>query len=211
MGFFARLFGHEPRLIRLLSARIISGEGMEFYVEFTRHHPELKSPEFIRIVLHYYAKWMFNLTSTQFYPVKRDSDDLMAANILMHYVHESAAVPIAKDSNILSLAGIDDVVRMVDAPPTNTPREFVATLYFVDRMQRHITTDMPETGYNQQAVFSVLALMQAVIREIEKDDLPVLSRALRSMNDAYENGAQYSDTTGLSLVPNAAFMSAVGM
>lgn len=203
MGFLKKLFGLEPNLIKLLSARIVTDEDHRYFISFSKHHTQLQLPEFVRLILHYYAKMLFNFDLS--HPEMSQS-----AFILKNMVHSVLAKGIRKDSNILQAAGIDDVAMMVSSPPRNVPREIVATLSsFVNTTQRHITTDIPRNVYAQHTVFSVMALLQAVLREIDQECIDVLNRSLASMNAAYDSGQSYSDMRNLAAIPTRAYMSAI--
>jgi hypothetical protein len=52
MGFLKRLLGLEPTLIKLLSARIVTDENHKYFILFSKHHPQLQLPEFVRLILH---------------------------------------------------------------------------------------------------------------------------------------------------------------
>lgn len=202
MGFLKKLLGLEPNLIRLLSARIVADEDHRYFISFSKHHTQLQLPEFVRLILHYYAKMLFNFDPS--HPEMSQS-----AFILKNMVHSVLAKGIRKDSNILQAAGIDDVAMIVSSPPRNVPREIVATLFFVDTTQRHITTDVPANVYAQHTVFSVMALLQAVLGEIDQECIDVLNRSLASMNAAYGSGQSYSDIRNLAAIPTRAYMSAI--
>ena len=202
MGFLKKLLGLEPNLIKLLSARIVTDEDHRYFISFSKHHPQLQLPEFVRLILHYYAKMLFNLHPS--HPEMSQS-----AFILKNMVHSVLAKGIRKDFNVLKAADIDDVAMMVSSPPRNVPREIVATLLFVNTMQRHITTDIPRNVYAQQMVFSVMALLQAVLREIDQECIDVLNRSLANMNAAYDSGESYSDMQNLAAIPTRAYMSAI--
>lgn len=202
MGFLKKLLGLEPNLIKLLSARIVTDEDHRYFISFSKHHTQLQLPEFVRLILHYYAKTLFFLDSS-------DPEISQSAFILKNMVHSVLAQGIRKDSNILQAADIDDVAVMVSSPPSNVPREVVATLLFVNTMQRHITTDIPRNVYAQHMVFSVMALLQAVLREIDQECIDVLNRSLASMNAAYDSGQSYSDMQNLAAIPTRAYMSAI--
>ncbi len=202
MGILKKLLGLEPQLIKLLSARIVTDEDHKYYVSFTKHHPQLQLPEFVRLILHYYAKVLFNFGSS-------DPEMLQSASILRNMVQSVINKEIRKDSNVFQLADIDDVAMMVSSPPRNVPREFVATLFFMNTMQRHITTDIPRNAYAQHMVFSVMALLQATLKEVDQECIKVLNRSLANMNVSYDSGQSYSGLKSLAAVPTGAFVSAM--
>ena len=89
------------------------------------------------------------------------------------------------------------------------PREIVATLFFVDTTQRHITTSIPKDAYSQHMVFSVAVLIQATLIELDQDCIDVLNRSLSNMNEAYDSGQSYSDMQNLAAIPTGAYLSAI--
>ena len=202
MGFLKRLLGLEPNLMKLLSAHIVVDEDHRYFVSFHRHHPELQLPEFVRLVLHYYAKILFNFDPS-------DPQMAQSASTLKRMMDSVVTEGVDKDSDILTVANIDDVAQIVTSRPKNDPREIVATLFFVSATRRHITTDIPTNTYVQQMVFSVMVLLQVVINQLDEECVDVLIRALSRMNEAYSLGQEYSDMDSLSSVPNMAYLSAV--
>jgi hypothetical protein len=202
MGFLKKLLGLEPNLIKLISARIVTDEEHQYFISFSKHHPQLKLPEFVRLILHYYAKILFNFDPS-------DPEMSQSAFILKNMIRMVLNEEIQKDSNILQSADIDDVVTMVSSAPANKPREIVATLFSRDTVQRHITTDIPKNVYAQHMVFSVITLIHAAVSGIDQDCIDVLNRSLSDMNDAYDSGESYSDIQNLSSIPTKAYMSAI--
>lgn len=202
MGFLKKLLGLEPNLIKLISTRIVTDEEHQYFISFSKHHPQLKLPEFVRLILHYYAKILFNFDPSD---PEMSQSAFMLKNMIRMVLNEG----IQKDSNILQSADIDDVVTMVSSAPANKPREIVATLFSRDTVQRHITTDIPKNVYAQHMVFSVITLIQAAVSGIDQDCIDVLNRSLSDMNDAYDSGESYSDIQNLSSIPTKAYMSAI--
>ena len=202
MGFLKKLFGLEPNLIKLLSARIVTDEDHRYFVSFSKHHPQLQLPDFVRLILHYYAKMLFNFDPA-------DPEMAQSGLILKNIVDSVLAKGIRKDSNIFQAADIDDVAMMVSSTPRNALREIVATLFFVNTIQRHITINIPKNVYAQHVVFSVIALLQATLTEIDGECINVLNRSLANMNAAYDSGQSYSDMENLPGVPTRAYMSAI--
>ena len=130
MGFFKKLLGLEPNLSKLLSARIVTDEDYGYFISFTKHHPQLQLPEFVQLILHYYAKTLFNFDPS-------DPEMSQSAFILKNMIRSILDEGIRKDTNILQNADIDDIATMVSSAPGNEPREIVATLFFVDTTRRH--------------------------------------------------------------------------
>jgi hypothetical protein len=162
----------------------------------------LQLPEFVRLILHYYAKILFNFDPS-------DPEMSQAALILKNMVQSILDKGIRKDSNILQNADIDDTAKMVSSPPGNKPREVVATLWFVDTTRRHIITDIPKNAYAQHMVFSVVALIHAALIELDQDCVDVLNNTLSRMKEAYDSGQSYSDMQNLAAIPTEAYLSAM--
>ncbi len=202
MGLLKKLLGLEPKSIKLISARIDTDEDHQYFISFSKHHPQLQLPEFVRLILHYYAKILFNFDPS-------DPEMSQSAFILKNMIQSLLDKGIRKDSNILEDAEIDDVAKIVSSAPGNIPREILATLFFVDTTRRHITTDIPKNAYAQHMVFSVVAVIQVALKEMDQDCIDVLNRSLSGMNDAYDSGQSYSDMQNLAAIPTEAYLSAI--
>lgn len=202
MEFLKKLLGREPNLIKLISARVVTDEDHRYFVSFHRHNPRLQLPEFVRLILHYYAKILFVFDPS-------DPEMSEAASMLESMMHSVLSKGISRDSNILEIADIANVVEIVDSPPQNVPREIVATLFFVNSTQRHMTTEIPRNVYAQHTVFSVMVLLQAALKEMDQECIEVLEDSLSNMNDLYALGENYSDKQNLSAIPTKAYLSAI--
>jgi hypothetical protein len=202
MGFLKRLLGLEPNLTKLISATIVTDEDYNYFVTFSKHHPQLQLPEFVRLVLHYYAKMLFNFDPS-------DPEMAQSATILKKMMDRVLTVGIKKDINILDVADISNVARIVSSKPHNVPRQIIATLFFVNTTQRHITTDIPLNVYAQHMVFSVMVLLQSILKEINGDCIDVLNRSLKNMQSAYNSGQFFLEMQNLTAVPTTAYLSAI--
>ena len=207
MGIFKKTFGTKPNLTKLLSAHIITDEDHRYFISFSKYHPQLQLAEFIRLVLYYYAKILFNFDPA-------DPQMSAAALLLKKTIQSLLDKGIHKDSNILKDANIDDVVMMVSSPqwflPRNKPREIVATLFFVDTTKEQlILTDIPKNVYIQHLVFSVMVLLQAVLEKLDQECIDVLNRSLSNMNKHYDSGESYSDIQNLATIPTIAYWSSI--
>jgi hypothetical protein len=202
MGFLKKLLGLEQNLLKLLSARIVTDEEHRYFISFSKHNPQLQFPEFVRLILHYYAKTLFNFDPS-------DPEMSQSAFILKNMIQSLLDKGIRKNSNIFQDAEIDDIAKIVSSSPGNIPREIVATLFFVDTTRRHIMTDIPKNAYAQHMVFSVAALIQATLIELDQECIDVLNRSLSNMNEAYDSGQSYSDMQNLEAIPTGAYLSAI--
>jgi len=202
MGFIKRLFGFESKLIKLLSVRIVTDEVGNYYVSFTQHHEQLKQPEFVRIILHYYSKILF-------YFVPSDPEMKKAAGVLNLMMRDVLDEGIQKKADVLYNAGIDDIATIVSSEPERQSKAIEATLYFVDTMRRHITTSIPRNVYSRHLAISVLVLIQAIINELDQEWIDILNQSLLNMKAAYKSGQSYSKMKNIASIPTAAYLAAL--
>lgn len=200
MGLFDKLFKIERKQNILLCAVILTDEDFRFLVEFNTHDANIKNDEYVRLVLHYYAKILFNF----------DPNDVQmagAAKVLKSMMDAILTARIGKDSNILKLGNIDDVAKMVSSPPKNVPRKIVAKLYSSADNQRVITTDIPVNAYAQHMVFSVVALLHAIVGILDEPSISILNTSVKYMNMSYKSGVSHSDIHNLIKIPNEAYFA----
>jgi hypothetical protein len=201
MSLLSRLFRPMPNLVGLLRASITMSEQNDCHIAFQPLHPKLQSPEYIRLALHYYAKILFIVVP--------GTNDMLSAYMLKGMVDKLVASGLTKELNLFEVVDIADVTRLVASPPTDRPRKLVLTLCFVDIPNRIITTEMPRAIYQQQVVFSVIALLQAIIHILDAVEVQILDKALGAMNAAYDSAVSFSDFQNLARVPNQAYLNAI--
>jgi hypothetical protein len=201
MGFLKRMFGLDPKSVKLLSARIATNEDHRYFISFSRYQPKLQPMELVRLALHYYAKILFSLDQT-------DADRPESALILKNMMQAVLEKNIHKDSNILRDAGIDTAAKLVSSEPPNKPIEIVATLFFIDKMKRRIAVDFPRMARTEHLIFSVMALIHATLIYLDQKNIDVLNRSLSAMNKVYDSGQIFSNIKNLTIIPTKAFISA---
>src|SRR3989344_6943636 len=198
MGFLKKLFGFGPKQIPILKAIITFDEDNNAWVEFEKLHPELKSPEYIRIVLHFYAKMLLIIDPKQ---VEAD----FAYNQLLSEIDNIYIANLKNNPNILKIADIDDVVKI--SRPRAQYHRYVATLFAISGVIRHITTDIPLKGYLQHMAFGVPILIHGVLQYLDGEEIEILQLALKWMNEQYRSGADFRDMRTWESVPINAFLS----
>lgn len=196
MGLFGKLLGTDK--ISLLKAEITVDESMNYNVGFIKLHPELRSPEFICLPLHYYAKILFNFGGT-------DPQSAQASDILLNLMNHLCSVATGRTSQILRIVDIDDVVS-ISSPYNNGLRKIEATLNFLDPMTRQIVTKIPMKIYNQQVVYSVFVLLNEVQKHLSDTEISILFNKLRTLTSIYMGGEDFSSMRNLSLLPNKVFL-----
>jgi hypothetical protein len=199
MRLLTKLFVKKRKEVKLLGARIVTDEDHRYFVSFSKYHPNVHQPEYVRLILHYYAKILFSF----------DPSDLRTCEsplILQQMIQSLLGKGIRKDSNIMRDADIEDVARLVSAPPGNIPREIIVTLSFDNSDQRRIATQIPKTIHTQHMVFSVAALIQATLMKLDQSWITVLNDSLLNMNKAYDSGQSYSN---IASIPAEAYFGAM--
>lgn len=197
---FKKMF--KDKLIELLTVNVYIDDDYYSSVLWQPLRPDLLTCEYIRIGLHYYAKMLFNYDSN-------DKDMKLAAEMQRMALERVLIRSISKNTNLLELADIADVVKLVGRPNDNSS-VIVATLYSMTkplRHLRHITTTVPPDITTQKTVFSVFILFQAIIEFLDNEGIKIFEKALQYMNHKYSSGYNYSSPESLDL-PNQAYIAA---
>ena len=197
MGFFKSLFGFPTAILK---AVVAFDESDNATVEFEKLNPELKSLEYIRIVLHYYAKVLYI-----FDPNQEEANS--AVVLLLIATEKISQANLEENKDILKIADIDDVTALSNIPIVQKHR-FVATLYAGLGVERHIKTDIPFRGYLQHMAFSVLVLIQGVLTNLKRKEMEILQLSLKFMNEQYRGDVDFRDIKNLESVPTNAYVLA---
>lgn len=209
-GFFRRLFQPLPQEFSV--CEITAGETHEYCIVFSSKTGN--ESEYIRLLLHYYAKVLF-----VFDPDTQDqaiSSEFLFSR--MQSVLDSDAFEMDGFETVLEAAEIADVATLTNLPPKDNPRVFKATTYLLPQIEeapirggmRHIMTQFDRSAYEQQIVFSVFAVVQALRdsfaeQQTGRAPLFLMKHALLRMNKFYSEEFNWSDQAALVVVPNLAW------
>jgi uncharacterized protein with PQ loop repeat len=163
---------------------------------------EFSLPELARLVLHYYAKILHILDP-------KDKNSATSARVLLHMTGKVIEKPIARYSNILEIAEINDVMELSTDQSVNSHARIICKLYYVDQMHRAIKTQFRGDISQQEMVFSVFALLQYCVNRYDQECIDILRRSLMFMNTLYGEGHQYSEISNLYEIPNRAYLATV--
>jgi len=197
MRILKNLFGFGPKQIPVLKAIITFDEDNNASVEFEKLHPELKSPEYIRMVLHYYAKMLLIIDPDQ-------PGSVFAHNQLLTSVDSISNANLKGGPNVLKIADINNVVKL--SKPEGKCHRFVATLFAISGAVRHITATIPVKGNLQHLAFSVPVLIQGALQYLDDEEIGTLQLALKWMNEQYRGGADFSNMKTWESVPINAYL-----
>jgi len=199
MGLLGKIIQATTGMKKLVAVKVITDENFNYYVEFQRNDSSARQWEFLRLVLHYYSKMLTLL-----------KDDNVAVTFLLNAMESVLNQGLTKDTNVLENADIADTVTIVQTPPWDGPKDLSGTLWFIDIIKRHVTTELPKNGYCQDMVFAVFAVLDAFIKNNGPDAVKMMESCLSKMQLAYRSGlVDYHKISSIDDVPNAAFVSII--
>jgi len=199
------MLGLGPNWVRLVSARISADEDYRYFVSLMRHHGQVQPFEFVRLLLHYYARVLF-----LFDPANEQM--VQAANELKEMMRGIFSRRVDADCDILQRAGIAGTMALVTSEPQKNRREIITTLYYLSinllKGELYLKADIPKYASIQHMVYSVLALLQSILPELDVRSVNVLNYAVGEMNKAYDAGKGFSELHNMSAIPTEAFNAA---
>lgn len=200
-GWLKRALGLGPNWVKLVSARICADKGYRFFVSLQRYHSQVQPFEFVRLLLHYYARvlFLFDPSNPQMMHSAKGLKEMMRTIFGRRVDH---------DCNILQRAGINGVVTLLNSEPQQKRKEIFITLYYLGKGELYLKTDIPKDVSIQQVVYSVPALLQLILPELDGRSINVLNYAVSKMNEGYNTGRSFSELSNLSAIPTEAFNSA---
>jgi len=205
LEWLKRILGLGPNWVKVVSARISVDEECKYFVSLIRHHSQVRPFEYIRLLLHYYARVLF-----LFDPAKEEM--VQSAKRLKEMMSAIFARRIDSACDVLQRAGIDGEMTLVTSEPQKNRREIITTLYYLSvnvlKGELYLKADIPKDASIQHVVFSVPALLQSILPEMDGRSFNVLNYAVGEMNKAYDSGKSFSDLHNMSAIPKEAFDAA---
>jgi hypothetical protein len=200
-----RMLGLGPNWVRVVSARISADEDYRYFVCLMRHHPQVQAFEYVRLLLHYYARVLF-----LFDPANEEM--VQSATWLKEMMRAIFARRVDAACDVLQRAGIDGEMTLVTSEPQKNRREIITTLYYLSmnllKGKLYLKADIPRDASIQHVVFSVPALLQSILPELDGRSFNLLNHAVGEMNNLYKAGRSFSDLSNMSAIPTEAFDAA---
>jgi len=200
-----RMLGLGPNWVRVVSACISADEEYRYFVSLMRHHSQVQPFEYVRLLLHYYARVLF-----LFDPAKEQM--VQSANGLKEMMGVIFGKRVDTDCDVLQRAGIDGTVTLVAAEPGKNRREIITTLYYLSinfmKGELYLKADIPKDVSVQHMIYSVPALLQSLLPELDGRSVNVLNYAMGEMNKAYDAGKSFSELPNMSSIPTESFDAA---
>jgi hypothetical protein len=190
-----------PNWVPLVSAQVHADEDHHYYVSLQRHHPQVQPFEFVRLLLHYYARALFLFDPS-------DARMIQSARALIDLMRIIFSRRVDAECNVLQRAGIDGNMTLVSSEPQKKGRTISATLYYVSRDKLYLKVHIPKDASIEHVIYSVPALLERILPELDGRSVNVLNYALGKMNEAYKEGKSFSEVRHLSEVPVEAFQAA---
>ena len=200
-----RILGLGPNWVRLVSAKIIFAEDYRYFVSLIRYHSQVQPFECVRLLLHYYARVLF-----LFDPA--NGEMVQSANRLKEMMRAIFGKRVDHGCNVLQRAGIDGAMILATSEPQKNRREIITTLYYLSinlmKGELILKADIPKDSSIQHMVFSVPALLQSILPELDGRSVNVLNYAMEEMNKAYDAGKSFSEIHNMSAIPTESFDAA---
>ncbi len=204
-GWLKRIVGLGPNWVRVVSACISADEEYRYFVSLIRYHSQVQHFEYVRLLLHYYARVLF-----LFDPANEEM--VQSANRLKEMMRAIFGRRVDHGCNVLQRAGIDGTMTLGTSEPQKNRREIITTLYYLSinllKGELYLKADIPKDASIQHMVFSVPALLQSILPELDGRSVNVLNYAVGEMNKAYDAGKSFSDLHNMSAIPTEAFDAA---
>ena len=200
-----RMLGLGPNWVRVVSACISADEEYRYFVSLMRHHSQVQPFEYVRLLLHYYARVLF-----LFDPANEKM--VQSANELKEMMRAIFGRRVDHDCNVLQRAGIDGTMTLVTSEPQKNRREIITTLYYLSinllKGELYLKADIPKDVSVQHMIYSVPALLQSLLPELDGRSVNVLNYAMGEMNKAYDAGKSFSELPNMSSIPTESFDAA---
>ena len=196
-----RMLGLGPNWVRVVSACISADEEYRYFVSLIRYHSQVQPFEYVRLLLYYYARVLFLFDPSN----ERMVQSALGLKEMMRAIFGRR---VNADCDVLQRAGIDGAMTLVTSEPQKNRKEIFITLYYLKKGELYLKAEIPKDATVQQMVYSVPALLQSILPELDGRSVNVLNYAVREMNKAYEAGKSFSDLHNMSAIPTEAFDAA---
>jgi hypothetical protein len=184
----------------LLEATISSPNGLRYKVRFEQKHPDMKSVEQIRMILGFAAKMLHIIDPN-------DANQTPVQRELLKSIRKLSRIELNNQTDVM--AACDQPIGCTKGGAGSEDKTIVATLYFMNPMERFVNTSLPYSWFQYQFLHSWLALIQETLPKLDEAQIDRLQKSLERMSEMYfEEGMDYSSMQALGEVPNRSFAEA---
>ena len=183
--------------VPLLEVTIATRDGRTFNVSYQKRHPHTQPVEYVRMVLCFAAKMLYNIATTN----PREASGLLQCIQILGETHLSHA------SDVPTLCGVPIVVA--ESASGSSGKKVKAVLHYRNAVMRSIQTSIPATWFENQFLCSWLAIVQTSLPKLDEMLMNRLHGSLKRMASIYlDDHADPSTLAALVQVPNQAFVEA---
>ncbi len=184
--------------IPTLRCTVATPDEQTFDVFFERLQPDVQPMEYVRLVLSFAAKMIFNL-------MPRMKDHVAIRDEFLACMRKLASTLNTNDVDVIRVCGFSIEAREVGQVPHHR-RHIVGTLGFRNIRERVIYTSIPNVNAPQLFLPSWLALVATALPKIDASSRKQLQRSLDRMADIYQNDPlECSRMLSVVSVPTRAF------
>ncbi len=187
--------------VPILRADIGTSDGRRFEVAYHIQHQEMAPVEYVRLILHFAAKMLYNLDP-------KDELTTQETEAFLRTIRLLAERGVARDTNVGALIG--SPLSVEEVASVDCDKTVRATLGFVNPMIRSIHTSIPLRWIEYQFLHSWIALIHTSLPKLDAVLVERLNGSLMRLNVLYElDGVDPKTLAGLREAPNDAFLDAV--
>ncbi|WP_098062966.1 hypothetical protein [Longimonas halophila] len=184
----------------LLEATISSPDGLRYKVTFEQKHPGMKSVEHVRMILCFAAKMLHII----------DPNDVNQTHVqrqLLESIRKLSRIELNHQTDVMAVCS--QPIGCTKGEAGSEDKTIVATLYFMNPMERFVNTSLPYRWFEYQFLHSWLALVQETLPKLDEMQIDRLQKSLERMSEMYfEERVDYSSIQALREVPNRSFAEA---
>ncbi len=200
--FVGRNFLKSANATTLLEATISSTDALTYKVSFKPLHSDLKPVEYVRLILCFAAKMLHVIDP-------KDPNQSHIKNSILASIKKLSDTDLSQNIDVMSVCGQEEIINSTIGTALSKDKKIVATLYFLNPMERAINTTLPMSWFEYQFLHSWLALVQESLPKLNGLMANRLQMSLKKMAELYlDQGIDYSSTKSLNEVPTIAFVDA---
>lgn len=183
--------------VPLLDVTVATHDGCTFTVSYTKRHPDMLPVEYVRMILCFAAKMLYNVAPTN--PGE--------ARGFLQCIQMLGETRLSQSRDVLATCGMPIVVA--ESSSASQGKKVRAVLGYKNVMMRSIQTSIPATWFQNQFLYSWLAIVHTSIPKLDDMMANRLQGSLKLMASMYlDDQADPGTMAALVRVPNQAFMDA---
>lgn len=177
--------------IPLLEVTVATPDGRTFTVSYTKRHPDLRPVEYVRMILCFAAKMLYNVAPT-------NPDE---ARGFLQCIQMLGETRLSQSSDVLATCGMP--IFVTESSSGSHGKKVKAVLGYKNIMMRSIQTSIPATWFQNQFLYSWLAIVHTSIPKLDDMMANRLQGSLKRMASMYfDDHVDPGTMAALMQVPN---------